>query len=281
MNIIACGIDQGLANLGYSIVEIHINEHNIEENLQILKSGTFKTSSEEELGKRLLNIHTMITELNSNYNTNIIGSETLFFNPKQKTGRNKSASIMVTNMVSGIIFLIAGQKGTYSKGFTPGTVKKYVAGSGRATKDEVIEAVSQICKNQGIIPKTEHEADAIAIGITTARYYINKLLPELINQALQLVDKAENRIMSNNYINAFNVVNKLPNCCEKESLMNRLKTVFNILVDKSLQLVIKTEKKPTNKNYENAIKTIKKLPDSNKKTYLCNRLFNLHIKESE
>lgn len=272
MNVVALGIDQGLANLGYSIVEITLNKENIEESLSILNSGTLTTSSKEYLEERLFNIHTIITNLNSNYNTNIIGCEKLFFNPKQKTGRNKSASIMVTNMVSGVVFFIAGQNGVCAKDFTPGTVKKYVAGNGRANKEEVIEAVSKICENQGIVPKTEHEADSIAIGITTARYYVNELFPELINKALILVEKAEKQIISRNYIIALNAVNKIPDCNEKTDLVDRLDEVFNELFNKSSQLVTKSEIRPTNRNFENALKMVKKLPDSNEKINLLDRL---------
>lgn len=221
MDILAIGIDQGIANIGYSIIKFELDEDENEKDINILESGTITTSSKKELRNRLVDIYNMIKEINSKYNTNIVGCEKLFFNPKQKTtGRNKSASIMLTNMVSGVLFLFAGNEGLYIKDFTPGTVKKYVAGNGRASKEEVVNAVRELCEREGIELSTDHEADAIAIGITTGRYYINTLLP-LIN-ATSEVEKAENGKTEDDISNARVFVNLLPTGDDKSALNKRL-----------------------------------------------------------
>ncbi|MFF2531453.1 crossover junction endodeoxyribonuclease RuvC [Brevibacillus sp. NPDC058079] len=168
-SIIGIGIDQGIADCGFSVVKL--TEHG---ELIVLKSGIIKTSSESPLPQRMTLLYSLLMDLVETYKPDIIGCEKLFFNPRQKAssdgkkGRNKSASIVMTNMATGIINLIAGRKQVQLQEFVPGTVKKYVAGSGRADKDAVIAAVRHLLQRENL---KEHEADATAIGITAVKFY--------------------------------------------------------------------------------------------------------------
>jgi crossover junction endodeoxyribonuclease RuvC len=169
-SIIGVGIDQGIANCGFSVVELTPND-----DIHVLTSGTIKTSSDEELSSRIQHIYHTINQLAKEYNTSILGCERLFYNSEEKSEenkkrRNKSASIVYTNMVTGILYLIAGENNMIIQEFVPGTVKKYVAGKGNASKEEVADNLQKIL---GIDKKfkTNHEADAIAIGITAVKYY--------------------------------------------------------------------------------------------------------------
>ncbi|AFV21344.1 MULTISPECIES: crossover junction endodeoxyribonuclease RuvC [Bacillus] len=171
--IIACGIDQGLANLGYAFIEYDIDTNQYMK----LDTGTLKTKSSELLEDRLLTIYEMIKTYNLKYNTDIIACEKLFYNPKQKNdNRNKSASIMTTNMVTGVVFLVAGELGLWIKDFVPGTVKKHVAGYGRATKEDLQKAIEDFCEQHGIKAKTNHETDAIGIALTAIKAYIEEFV---------------------------------------------------------------------------------------------------------
>jgi len=168
-SIIGIGIDQGIANCGYGLVKLDANDQ-----IHVLDSGTIITESSEMLPQRILLLYEKITSLihETEIPISIIGCEKLFFNPVQKkTGkpqRNKSASIVYTNMATGLLCLIAGQQGVPLKEFVPGTVKKYVAGHGRADKELVEESILQYLD---YVPKTSHESDGIAIGITAVKYY--------------------------------------------------------------------------------------------------------------
>lgn len=169
-SIIGVGIDQGIANCGFSVVELTPND-----DIHVLTSGTITTSSDEELSSRIQHIYHTINQLVKEYNTSILGCERLFFSKERKStenkkGRNKSASIVYTNMATGILYLIAGENNLVIKEFVPGSVKKYVAGKGNASKEEIANNLQQIL---GINKKfkTNHEADAIAIGITAVKYY--------------------------------------------------------------------------------------------------------------
>lgn len=272
MEIIALGIDQGLANLGFGIIKLTVDENDVESDIKLIESGTYNTSSKNELQDRLLEIHNMINALNLKYNANVIGCEKLFFNPFQKQkgekgGRNKSASIMITNMVSGIIFLVAGENKLFIKDFTPGTVKKYVAGSGRATKDDVIKAIDDFCIKQGVKLETDHEADAISIGITVARYYVNDVLPLI--RATEAVIKAETSQEEKDLINATVMVNSLPLSNEKAELLKRIGSSYDIVVTNA---VIEAESSKLEEDISRAVKLINALPNGRKKTSLSKRI---------
>ena len=175
-SIIGIGIDQGVANCGFSVVELHENDE-----LDVLKSGTIITKSDYPLPQRMLLLYSSISQLVKEYKADIIGCEKLFFNPLQKSdtkkgGRNKSASIVYTNMATGLLYLIAGENEIPLKEFVPGTVKKALTGNGRASKESVEEAVIQaVLSSEREIStdtlKTSHESDGIAIGITSVKYY--------------------------------------------------------------------------------------------------------------
>lgn len=183
-SIIGLGIDQGIAHCGYSVIELTPSNE-----MNILCSGTLITSSKTELTKRIESIYQTIKTLAEKYNVSIIGCEKLFFSTKQKSetnpkGRNKSASIVYTNMITGILYLIAGQQNIEIKEFVPGTVKKYVTGHGKASKEDVKKAVEQIVHGLDKNIETDHEGDSIAIGVTAVKYkkeyFLKKLQEEQI-----------------------------------------------------------------------------------------------------
>lgn len=168
-SIIGVGIDQGIANCGYSVVELKKTEE-----IEVLQFGTIETDAETPLPLRLMFLYEKILSLLEPYPVSIIGCEYLFFNSvyssEQKRKRNKSASILSTNMATGILYLIAGQKHILIRQFVPGTVKKYLAGHGKAKKEKVKQAVLDVIGKETYL-KTSHEADAIAIGITAVKFY--------------------------------------------------------------------------------------------------------------
>ena len=164
--IISIGVDQGIASCGYSVVKLTDTDV-----IEVIVSGTIKTPSSQTYGKRLNTIYEKIQALATEYEANIIGCEKLFFNPKMKVdNRNKSASMMHTNMATAVLHLVSESIRIPIVDFVPGTIKKFITGNGRATKEDVENAVTKIMGDSKEV-KTEHEADAIAIGITAVKYY--------------------------------------------------------------------------------------------------------------
>jgi len=169
-SIIGIGIDQGIANCGFSIVKLDSDEK-----IEVLHSGTFVTKSTYPLPQRILILKNSIQKLIEEFDPDIIGCEKLFFNPQQKStkkqGRNKSASMLYTNMATGVLFLLAGKYELPIKEFVPGTVKKALTGNGRSDKEKVEEAVMKIVSDSAFPLTTSHQSDSIAIGITVVKYF--------------------------------------------------------------------------------------------------------------
>lgn len=188
----ALGVDQGYANCGYSVVEWSPDYAEP----KVLAMGVIETSPQLGMGERLQTIESQLLSLAQTYDVEAIGCEKLFFNPPKKEGteenpyalRNKSASIVNTSMVTGIIHLVSFKQSLWFKDSTPGTVKKQVTGNGRASKDRVYQMVESLIprsflykkqskKDQeaGLEPKLrkpkDHETDAVAIAITTIKEY--------------------------------------------------------------------------------------------------------------
>lgn len=277
-SIIGFGIDQGIANCGYAVVEL-----TPENEVIVLSHGTITTKSDKPLPSRILQIYEMINDLANEYNGDILSCERLFFSPKQKTGRNKSASIMYTNMATGVIFLLAEQQGLFFKDFVPGTVKKYLTGSGRATKEEIEESIKKYLGDNVVI-KTEHESDAIAIGITAVMYYKD------FKRVLDAVNEAEIVQTDESYTKALLLVNDLKDAEQKIlkprldvilKLMNKIK-LYDKKVTNALIALEKAEKSNLQKDITIANGLINKLNDTEKAS-LSDRLLVVRniIKENK
>lgn len=175
-NIISLGIDQGYANLGYAIVKYNIHT----DKYSVLKSGTIVTKSKDEIQDRLFYIYKKMEDLLNTYDIDLMACERLFVNGERSANgnkrRNKSVSIVRTNMSTGIIYLLSSQFKVRMNDFPPTTVKKQLTGNGRADKEEIIKVVEDLMNKQGLKVKTNHESDAIAIGITNISSFIEKLL---------------------------------------------------------------------------------------------------------
>lgn len=160
------GIDQGIANLGYCIIQASENEN------KLLYYGLIKTSSKVPQPKRIVEIVDTLMDIVQKYQPCELICEKLFCNPpkpKDVNGhqRNKSASIVSTNTVSGLISYIAGKNDKEFIDISPMTVKKVITGTGKATKEEVRESVLKLYPELKDIKLTEHTIDSIAIA--TAR----------------------------------------------------------------------------------------------------------------
>ena len=175
-NIIALGIDQGYANLGYAIVRynIHTNKYSV------LHYGTIQTNSKDEIQNRLYYIYNELSKIIQKYPIDFISCERLFVGADRNScgekKRNKSASIVKTNMATGIIYLLSGQYHLKIKEFSPMTIKKQLTGNGKANKEDIIQVVEELMTKQNLKVHTNHESDAIAIGITVISFYIEQIL---------------------------------------------------------------------------------------------------------
>ena len=157
------GIDQGYANLGFAILSYDkkLQETHLQE------TGTIVTTVKQTMPERLLHIYEKLQEIGKRYpDIQYAACEQLFYNHRMANGRNKSASIVYTNMSTGVVFLFCGEHGIEICDYPPTAVKKALTGNGKSDKSEIQTVLENFLKKEGKTVKTNHESDAIAIALT-------------------------------------------------------------------------------------------------------------------
>lgn len=164
---IVLGIDQGLASCGYGIIQFKKTKKTIKVD-KVLTYGLIKTTNKNTTPERLVLIYNKLEELVNTYNPTIVSCERLFYTSPLKGNRNKSASIITTNMVTGIIHYLAGTKNLTLKDFVPSSIKRTITGNGLAKKEEIIKTIPTLVNINPDEIKIEHIADALSIAYTAA-----------------------------------------------------------------------------------------------------------------
>ncbi len=145
------GIDPGLANTGYGVVEEAGTA------LRALGWGGVDTSSGALLSERLDKIFTETEELLRRYAPDAVAVEQLFFSANAR-------SAMSVGEARGVIILAAQRAGVEICEYTPLQVKQAVVGNGRATKDQVEYMVRALLGIKEKLPSS-HAADALAMAL--------------------------------------------------------------------------------------------------------------------
>jgi crossover junction endodeoxyribonuclease RuvC len=148
------GIDPGTAALGYGIVERTGGR------LREVDHGCLTTSADLSLPERLLAIHSLVDELLSLHEPDVMGVERLFFS------RNVQTALAV-GQARGVVLLAAAQHGTPVREATPNEVKSAIAGYGAADKEQVQRMV-QLVLGMSERPRPDDAADALAIATWVA-----------------------------------------------------------------------------------------------------------------
>lgn len=151
------GIDPGMAIVGYCVIEFDGR------NVELLNSGSIKTSKNNTESQRLLEIFEDITTIVQRYQPDIASVEKLFFFKNQKT-------VMPVAAARGVIMMALEKCGVEVFEYTPMEVKQTLTGYGRADKKEV-EQMVKIAFNGQVLPKLDDTIDSMAIAICHARNY--------------------------------------------------------------------------------------------------------------
>jgi crossover junction endodeoxyribonuclease RuvC len=152
--VIVLGIDPGLANTGYGVVERRGSR------LLALDGGVITTRAELAAELRLAEIHAAVDALLDEHAPSAVALEQLYF------GQNVRTAFAV-GQARGVVLLAAGQRGLPCASYTPQQVKGAVCGSGRAQKDQVARMV-QALLGLAEEPRPDHAADALAVAICHA-----------------------------------------------------------------------------------------------------------------
>lgn len=145
------GIDTGIANIGWGIIEATPSKTKID------SLGMITTNSEQNLAERLYEIGCELEEVILTKNPLLMAYEELFFN-------KRFPNMMKTNLAVGVMIQVGWKYGLQPKKFRPQDAKYFIAESHNASKEEVASAVAM---HLGMLPKQlskypDHVTDALA-----------------------------------------------------------------------------------------------------------------------
>ena len=149
------GVDPGLANTGWGVVE--------DRGARIVPVayGCIETDSSLEMAQRLSIIYSKITAAFERYRPQELSIEEIYFGANTK-------SAIATAHARGAVLVAAGCRQMAVGEYTPMQIKKAVVGTGAAENNQVqymVQAVLELDHQ----PKPDHAADALAAAICHAR----------------------------------------------------------------------------------------------------------------
>ena len=149
------GIDPGLTNTGYGVIDIVAREY------RAVEGGVVRTKSGVPMEERLFKIYSVIRDVIQEFNPDAVAIEDL-----HSHARFVKTAILLGH-ARGVVVMAAGEAQLPVFNYQPTRAKNIVTGSGRADKDQIKQAVAAHLKNPDAA-KNEHVADAFSIAICHA-----------------------------------------------------------------------------------------------------------------
>lgn len=149
--MLTVGIDPGSTATGWAVVRRHSGR------FLLLDAGVIRTRSADPMPERLAKIHKGLLEVLDQARPEWVAIEAIF--------RHKSSeSALRLGQARGVALLAASLRELPVAEYNPMTVKKSIAGHGRAGKAEVQSLVGRLCGLEA--PLAADAADAAAIAMT-------------------------------------------------------------------------------------------------------------------
>ncbi len=156
MGRIILGIDPGLANTGWGVVEQDGSR------MRCVAYGCVSTKRTEGLSERLMKVHDQIFAVSERFRPTCVGVETVWF------GQNITAAF-ATGQARGAALVACAKHGMDVGEFAPSQIKMAVVGNGAAGKEQVQYMVKHLL-GLSSVPKPDHAADALAAAICYAAF---------------------------------------------------------------------------------------------------------------
>ena len=173
------GIDPGLANTGWGIIEVAGSKK------KCLAYGCITTSTKDSLSCRLRQIYDELVAVIERYHPTELGIESIFFSANVK-------SAIATSHARGAALVAVASQGLDVGEYTPLQIKQTVVGNGVAEKEQVIYMVRAIL-GLDHDPKPDHAADALGAAVCHAHLrnsIARKYEAQLAEEAEQLENNA-------------------------------------------------------------------------------------------
>lgn len=151
------GIDPGTATTGYGVIEVN------KEFYTPLKYGLIETDKNFDAGKRLNIIYYELNKIIKLCQPDVFAIEKVFFATNAKTA-------IRVGQAQGVMLLSAASVNIPVFEYSPMTIKKLVAGHGRAAKEDVQKSVQKylgknIRSKKGEKTHFDNAADALAVAL--------------------------------------------------------------------------------------------------------------------
>lgn len=148
------GVDPGLANTGYGIIDAH------GQSLKHVVHGCITTAPDMPFPDRLVHIHDAFTEVLNHYKPGLCAMESIFF------AKNAKSAFQVGH-ARGATILTAALHDIPVYEYTPVQIKKALVGVGRADKNQV-QYMTRVVLCLKETPQPDHAADALAAAVCHA-----------------------------------------------------------------------------------------------------------------
>jgi len=163
--VIILGIDPGLANTGWGIIE------RSGPRCRAIAYGCISSGPRDPLASRLARIHDEVRTVIGRYSPHECAVESVFFGTNAK-------SAFATGQARGVALLATADARLVLAEYSPVQIKSVVVGSGTADKHQVTFMVrTQLGLDHD--PRPDHAADALAVALTHAALRDRRALEEV------------------------------------------------------------------------------------------------------
>ena len=146
------GIDPGTRSVGYGVIEEDASGR-----ARLCDAGTIRCEKEKNLANRLVAIHRALQVVMREWRPEAAAVETAFF------GKNAQTAIKIGEG-RGVALLSAAEAEVEVFGYEPTLVKRALAGSGRAGKEQIRQMV-RVRLGLEELPESDHASDALALAL--------------------------------------------------------------------------------------------------------------------
>ena len=170
--VLVLGIDPGTATTGYGVVRADRVGF-----ATLVECGVIRTRARDPLPQRLREIYEGVAELIVRHQPDVLSVEDIFYAKNVRT-------TVVLGHARGVILLAGAQAGIDVHEFPPSEIKKAVAGTGAATKEQVQFMLTRLLRLKAV-PHPSDAADGVAAALTYALGARVPKLPESTNRAFE------------------------------------------------------------------------------------------------
>jgi crossover junction endodeoxyribonuclease RuvC len=150
--VIILGVDPGAGCTGYGVVARRGDGA-----VSLLECGVIRTDPRSALADRLREIYEGVGDVVARHSPAALAVEGVFY------GRNVRSTVVLGH-ARGAVLLAGSMRGLPVAEYSPAEVKNAVAGTGRATKEQIQYMIQQLLRLKSP-PRPADAADAVAVAL--------------------------------------------------------------------------------------------------------------------